>query len=310
MFDERDWIFGWREYWRNQDEDIFDLEKAFDRGVLNAVKRYKMPVIRLGKENTREAICLVFEKVNTGGKKLDAFELLTAIYAADEFNLREDWFGKKDEPGRLERLIGPDGRQDLFSYLSSTDFLQACTVLHTIAVRRQAADAGKEGRELPAVSCNREALLALPLSAYRQFADGVEAAFTETGKFMNRQKIIWSGDIPYPTQMIALAAALALLGRSAQNAAAQEKLERWFWCGVLGELYGSATESRIARDVPQLVRWIAEGGPEPDTVGDAVFQYDRLDSLRIRLSAAYKGLHALLMRAAAETSSPAIPWTS
>lgn len=41
--------------------------------------------------------------------------------------------------------------------------------------------------------------------------------------------------------------------------------------------------------------WI-DGGPEPETVKEASFRADRLDTMRTRLSAAYKGVHALLMR--------------
>ena len=63
--------------------------------MLERIERYKMPIIRLDRKNSREAICLVFEKVNVGGKKLDAFELVTAIYAADQFDLREDWNGDR-----------------------------------------------------------------------------------------------------------------------------------------------------------------------------------------------------------------------
>ena len=40
--------------------------------------------------------------------------------------------------------------------------------------------------------------------------------------------------------------------------------------------------------------WI-DGGPEPETVKEASFLSDRLDTMRTRLSAAYKGVHALLM---------------
>ena len=65
---------------------------------------------------------------------------------------------------------------------------------------------------------------------------------------------------------------------------------------TLGELYGSATESRIARDVPELVEWIQAGGQPPRSVEEALFQQDRLRSLRTRVSAAYKGVHALLMQ--------------
>jgi hypothetical protein len=73
------------------------------------------------------------------------------------------------------------------------------------------------------------------------------------------------------------------------------KLSQWFWAGILGEFYGSATETKIARDVPELLAWL-DGGPVPRTVSDTTFQGMRLDTLRSRLSAAYKGFHALLMR--------------
>src|SRR5438477_523785 len=65
---------------------------------------------------------------------------------------------------------------------------------------------------------------------------------------------------------------------------------------TLGEQYGSSTESKMARDVPEIVSWIMENGPKPRSVEEAIFQQDRLKSLRSRLSAAYKALHALVMR--------------
>ena len=44
--------------------------------------------------------------------------------------------------------------------------------------------------------------------------------------------------------------------------------------------------------------WLS-GATEPTTVREAVFRADRLDTMTSRLSAAYKGVHALLMRAGA-----------
>ena len=38
---------------------------------------------------------------------------------------------------------------------------------------------------------------------------------------------------------------------------------QWFWCGVFGELYGSANETRYALDLPQVVNWIENNGDEP-----------------------------------------------
>lgn len=294
VFDAREWFYGWRDYWKARCRDVSDLERDFDRAIVDKIQRYKVPIIRLDKRNSREAICLVFEKVNVGGKKLDAFELVTAIYAADSFDLRADWDGGKT--GRKNAIINVPVRRDVLSHIASTDFLQCCTLLYTRDRRLKRAEAGSTGKELPAISCNRDALLGLPLAGYQTFADAVQGGFVSAGAFLNEMKIVWHKDIPYPPQLVAMAGAFALLGSQAQTAAAKEKLERWFWSVTFGELYGSSTESRLARDVPELVDWLSGRGGPPRSMAEALFQRDRLNSLRSRLSAAYKGLHALLMK--------------
>ena len=60
-------------------------------------------------------------------------------------------------------------------------------------------------------------------------------------------------------------------------------------------MYGSAVESRFAKDILEVPAWL-DGGPEPTTVSDGVLRPDRLLTMRSRLSAAYKGLQALLLR--------------
>jgi hypothetical protein len=68
---------------------------------------------------------------------------------------------------------------------------------------------------------------------------------------------------------------------------------------VFGELYRSAVESRFALDIRDVARWIG-GGPVPQTIERADFREERSRTLRTRLSAAYKGVRALLMRCGAE----------
>jgi len=96
-FDHEDWRDDWRDYWRNQERDVSDLDKMVMRHIIKPIPKYQIPIIKLDKDNSREAVCLVFEKVNVGGKKLDAFELVTAIYAASNFDLRRDWNGEAGE---------------------------------------------------------------------------------------------------------------------------------------------------------------------------------------------------------------------
>ncbi len=58
---------------------------------------------------------------------------------------------------------------------------------------------------------------------------------------------------------------------------------------------GAPSRAGLPRDLPEVIAWINEGS-EPSTVRDANFFPSRLFTLRTRNSAAYKGIHALLLR--------------
>ncbi len=292
IFADRDWQYGFEDYWRERDDSKRGLYRKFYEKIIRAFDHYQLPVIILDKGTPKQAVCLVFEKVNTGGKKLDAFELLTAIYAADEFELRKDWYGepKTGVEGRLHRLR----KRHPLEEVASTDFLQALALLSTRDRRRLAEQAGKTGRDLPPVSCTRSAILDLPLDDYKLYADQVEHGFDLAARFLGTQKIYRVKDVPYKTQIVPLAALLSELGDLWDQETVKAKIRQWFWCGIFGELYSSAVETRFTNDFLEVRAWI-DGGPEPETVKEASFLSDRLDTMRTRLSAAYKGVHALLM---------------
>src|SRR5690606_7790332 len=117
--------------------------------------------------------------------------------------------------------------------------------------------------------------------------------FDRAARFLTLQNIFWYKDVPYSTQLVPLAAILVRLGDRWEHQSVRDRLERWYWCGVFGELYGAAVETRLAKDFGEVPDWI-DGGREPSTILDANFAPERLLGLRSRLSAAYKGLSALL----------------
>ena len=158
---------------------------------------------------------------------------------------------------------------------------------------------GKSGKDLPKISATRQSLLDLPLDAYLRYQTPVETGFLEAAKFLVRLGIYRVKDLPYQSQVVPLAAILAELGAEAHAPAAMEKIRRWYWNGVFGELYGSSTETRIARDFLEVVAWV-RGGDLASTVHEATVRADRLQTMRMRLSAAYKGVNALLMHEGAE----------
>ena len=113
---------------------------------------------------------------------MDAFELVTAMYAADGHELRRDWFGKEDQPGRQHRLavtMRPAGQEvGIIAGVSNTDFLQTISLFHTRDRRIKVAN---EGREPPPISVDRAALLNLPLAAYLKYQDKAAAPISRSG---------------------------------------------------------------------------------------------------------------------------------
>jgi hypothetical protein len=279
-------------------------EQLLDR-LLGSFVAYLIPVITMTKETPRDAVCQVFEKVNTGGVTLNVFELLTATYAADNVNLRESWAAQR-EVMQQHPVLGD---------VENTDYLQAICLLASQDRRRAWEEARAQGTMLtrdneraPAVTCKRRDILRLPLTDYQRYESEVTQSFLAAGGFLLNQHIFSGRDVPYRTQLVPLAALLARLGRVAKAGAVYDKLVRWYWCGVFGELYGSTVETRFVNDLVEVLDWV-EGGPEPMTVVQTVFQDSRLDTMRSRQSAAYKGLHALLMRDGAHDFKSATPIT-
>lgn len=280
--DAMSWLF---------DLDDRDLAKEFNNGIVKPVGTYNIPAIELDKETSKAAVATVFEKVNVGGLPLNVFELLTATFAGDaayyakhgtDFRLNDDWKATQAKFTPYPVLAG----------LESTDFLQAVTLLATR--KRNLQD---RSNRPPAVSAKREDVLKLTLEDYLEWVDPLREAFIWASNFLADRHIFDVRFLPYPKQLVPLAAIRVVMGHDADLIGSRERLVRWYWCGILGELYGGAIETRFVRDLEQVPAW-ARGDANattPNTVNDATFVESRLHSLRTRQAAAYKGIYALLL---------------
>ena len=189
----REWMRGYVKYWEEESQEsrAFDFWGQFEDTICDQFNQYQLPVISLGKETPKEAVCAVFEKVNTGGITLNVFELATASFAAyaESFSLRDDWTARKkrlyNEPGGV--LQGVDGNQ----------FLQAVALLKTQEDRRTATSQGKSGSQVAAIGCRRRDILNLNLSDYQNWADKVEQGFVDASRFLVSQYIFGQRNVPY-----------------------------------------------------------------------------------------------------------------
>ena len=72
----------WQQKFVTMDPANWDLWPKLQE-VLHNVQSFQLPMIKLSASTTKDAVCSVFERVNTNGVPLNVFELLTATYAGD-----------------------------------------------------------------------------------------------------------------------------------------------------------------------------------------------------------------------------------
>ena len=265
--------------WRNKYQDYYNFEpniikeyQQIDTNIIQPILNYRIPIIKVLKEAPKEAVCQVFENVNQGGVPLTVFELLTATFAADNFDLKEHWNKVKEIFEQYETLKKFD----------NTSFLIAMTLL--IAMRKNST-----------VSCKRKDVLNLDYKDYEKNEEDLVNGFKKAYKLLVEVNIYSVYDIPYSTQLIPLAVICTLLDKEFENSSIKEKIKQWFWCGVFGELYGGANETRYALDVKQVYDWIKGKEELPKTINDCNFNTMRLLGLQTKNSAAYKGIMALIL---------------
>ena len=212
-----DWADGYKKY-HNYDSAYMEKYKRFRSEVIDIIFGYKLPVITLGKETPREAVCKVFENVNTGGVALTVFELVTATFATYNFDLREDWekckeiiYGK-NEPLNTDVMYGVD----------ETAFLTSITLYTTYLSSKM-------------TTCKKKDVLSLDYNDYIKNRDTVLEGYKMARKFLFSQYVYRGRDLPYTTQLIPLSAICAVIGTSTFNLPRTQKiLSKWFWCGIMG----------------------------------------------------------------------------
>lgn len=266
--------------WRNKYQDYYQFDPSIikeyqmiDTKIIQPILNYRIPIIEVLKETPKEAVCQVFENVNQGGVPLNVFELLTATFAADDFDLKRQW-------ENIQKIFS---EYKTLKDIDNTSFLIAMTLY--VSFKRGGT-----------ISCKKKDVLNLKYNEFENNENELINGFKRMYDLLVEMNIYSNSDIPYSTQFIPLSVICTILGNELHNASIKRKIKQWFWCGVFGELYGSANETRYALDVPQVIDWINnDKAPLPKTINDCNFSAMRLLTLQTKNSAAYKGIMALIM---------------
>lgn len=236
---------------------------------IQAIDDYRFPVVTLSDATSAEAVCTIFETLNRTGVKLSPFELLTARFWPKNVNLRQLWAKAQDD------------------YPIIADFaVDPYYLLQVVALVSRPTPSCKRGDVLDLGS---DAITTWWERAVSGLARGLTLLRDDCG-------VITPGWLPYQTMLVPLAAVLAKLPLAAgpEEGARHQKLVRWFWCAVFGQAYENAPNSQAAKDLGELLSWLAGGDP-PETVSGFRFDPAVLRDTTVRQRALYRGTFGLVL---------------
>jgi hypothetical protein len=244
------------------------LTKINDQWI-KIIDDYHFPVVTLSDQTEPDALCTIFETLNRTGVKLSVFELLTARFWPQNINLRDLW-----DKSRGEYPIINDFDVDPYYVLQAISL--AC-------------------RKSP--SCKRSDVLNLAAADITEWWSRVIIGL-KTGLEILKDdcRVIQPKWLPYQTMIAPLAAVIAKVGslKTAEAGVHREKLKRWFWCSVFGQIYESAPNSKSAKDVIEVFDWLG-GASLPESVSTLRFDPKALRDITPRQRAIYRGSICLML---------------
>lgn len=253
----------------NERTQMLDALTKINDQWIKTIDDYHFPVVTLSDKTEPDALCTIFETLNRTGVKLSVFELLTARFWPQNIKLRALW----DKALADHPVIG-DFEVDPYYVLQGI----------SLASRK-------------APSCKRSDVLNMAPSNITDWWDKVVLGLA-TGLEILRDdcKIMLPKWLPYQTMLPPLAAVLARAGnpKTAEAGAQREKLKRWFWCAVFGQVYEGAPNSKSAKDVVEILPWLS-GGDLPESVASFRFDPKALRDVTPRQRAIYRGTICLIL---------------
>lgn len=248
---------------------LLDALTQLDEQWIRTIDDYHFPVVTLSDQTQPDALCTIFETLNRTGVKLGAFELLTARFWPQNINLRSLW-----SKALADHPVIVDFEVDPYYVLQGI----------SLASRR-------------APSCKRSDVLNLEGTDIAQWWDKVVHGLAAgLGILRDDCKVMLPKWLPYQTMLPPLAAVLARVGcpKTAEAGVQREKLKRWFWCAVFGQVYESAANSKAAKDFGEIITWL-EGGDPPETVTAFRFDPRALRDVTPRQRSIYRGVICLIL---------------
>ncbi|MCR5609538.1 MAG: hypothetical protein K6G26_10790, partial [Lachnospiraceae bacterium] len=227
--------------------NIYDFLDGRLGDYLDSIFEYEFPVVELPKELPLDAVCKVFQTINSTGLKLSAFDICVAKFMRQGINLKD----KVDEAKKN-------------SYVKLVLDNEETVVLQTIALLSSKS---------PKKNALADTLNKSDIDMYWDKAiDGIRMTMELLDDYGAGTKKSLS-IVPYKP-IIPLYAAVLInkeynnLQMTARSNISQ-KMKVFFYCSALTSRYTEGTDNKIREDYQNLLTWIS-GGSEPAIIRNGV----------------------------------------
>ncbi len=183
-----------------------------------------------------EAVCQIFQRINQAGKRLDRFDLISAMTYDPEFDLRERF--QKDIAEKLEsQAFGP---------------ISPTIVTQLIALSRKG-------------SCTDKMQYGLTATDIRDsWKDTVDSILLAVATLRSQFGVKKSGYLPYEALLTLLSYYFCRSPHRAVEASHADWIRFWFWRSCFSQQYGGGGATRIGRDKELFDQLLSGQSPQFD----------------------------------------------
>jgi len=217
-------------------EVVEEIDKPFRpafRRCFEILRTYPVSIVEVSNQDL-PAVCKIFQRINQSGKRLDRFDLISAMTFSPDFDLREKF--KQDVLIKLE--------QKSFGEISPAIITQLMALL-------------KKG------ACTENAEYSLSTEdikeIWKQSVDAVLLAADTLRKSVGVQNASY---LPYDALLTLLAYYYASSGQRALDDKQLKWVQQWFWRASFSQHYGSGGATKIGRD-KEMFDQLAAGNYPP-----------------------------------------------
>lgn len=214
--------------YRKSTDDLTDDQVTLIDDLQTRFKEYILSN-EVFESDDRNAVALVFERINRAGTELNKFDLLSAWSWSEDFNLKQ----------RFERF---DDELESYGYAKLSEDkdlqLKVCSAIIS-------------GETTPAAIFN------LSGDEVRNRFDEIESGIKGAIDFLRKELLVYSFDmLPYPGLLVPLTAFFATNKTDGHKYTdlQREKLANWFWISVFSKRYSSDVNNRQKKDIIDLLK--------------------------------------------------------